>query len=233
DFTTLGGQPRSHLGMVGYPSGVATSWNPGADSTVWSLAASGTTLYAGGDFHNAGGQPRARVASLDLGSGSALPWNPGADGSVFALATDGANVYAGGSFLTLAGHIAPRFAAISATTGSQLPWGAFVDNVVGRLALAHSHVYLRRGLGADAAAAVSDPRAVFHPALLAVGPPPETSGTRLAIGPSPLRGSGHVQFVLDHEASVSLRIFDVSGRVARTLLAGEHRAAGPQRVAIE
>jgi hypothetical protein len=42
-----------------------------------------------------------------------------------------------------------------------------------------------------------------------------------------------VNFALDSPAIVWLRVFDISGRVMRTLVAGESRPAGAQRVELD
>lgn len=232
-FATLGGQPRAHLGQLDYTTGLATSWNPGADGPVVSLARSGSTLYAGGSFANAGGQPRARVAALDLGSNSALAWNPGADGAVRALITDGTNVYAGGDFVTFAGQGASHFAGVSAATGTSLGWGASANAPVDALALAVSHVFLGGLFTVVDAEPAMGLAALFDPALLAVDPPVHGNAIGLVLGPSPLRSHGQVRFSLARQSVVTLRAYDVAGRIVRTLVEAERMPAGAHAIAFD
>ena len=101
-FTTIGGQPRSHLALVSPSSGSPYAWYSDVDGSVYSLVVSGSTLYAGGAFTVLGGQIRNCAGAVDLGTGAATGWNPNINYSVETLAVSGAMVYAGGSF-TMAG----------------------------------------------------------------------------------------------------------------------------------
>jgi hypothetical protein len=233
EFTSCGGQPRSRLAQVGYANGTATSWDPGADNTVWALARAGTTLFLGGEFAAAGGQARARVAAVDLGASAALPWNPGANGTVGALATDGTSVYLGGSFSLCAGVPSTRFAALGAGTGAVLAWGASANAPVDALAIANARAFLGGQFNVVDGEPLSGLASAFAPSSLAVDPPPSEATARLAVGPSPMRHQGEVRFTLERDAAVWLRVFDVTGRVVRTLIGGERRAAGPQRVVLD
>ena len=67
------------------------------------LAVSGSTVYAGGDFTSIGGQTRNRIAALDAATGLATAWDPDADNRVLALAVSGSTVYAGGQFTRIGG----------------------------------------------------------------------------------------------------------------------------------
>lgn len=65
-FGGIGGQPRICLATVDTSTGLATDWDPGTDGLVWSLAAYGNTLYAGGGFTRAGGLPAAGLAAFSI-----------------------------------------------------------------------------------------------------------------------------------------------------------------------
>ena len=51
-FTSIGGQPRNRIAAIDATTGLATAWNPNADSWEQSLAVSGGIVYAGGAFTN-------------------------------------------------------------------------------------------------------------------------------------------------------------------------------------
>ncbi|MBI2618691.1 MAG: fibronectin type III domain-containing protein, partial [Ignavibacteriales bacterium] len=99
-FTSIGGQTRNRIAALDASTGLATSWNPNANSNVYALAVSGSTVYAGGAFTSVGGQTRNYIAALDASTGGATSWDPNANGGVVELAFDLANarVYAGGAF---------------------------------------------------------------------------------------------------------------------------------------
>jgi hypothetical protein len=66
EFASMNGEPRICLAAVDTATGLATSWDPGLDGYVWSLAASGNAIYAGGGFSRAGGLPCAGLAGFRI-----------------------------------------------------------------------------------------------------------------------------------------------------------------------
>src|SRR5690606_39402208 len=79
-------------------------WNPGANSSVETLAVHDNVLYAGGSFSQLGGQARNHLAAFTVANGATLgapatllDWNPGANSSVETLAVHDNVLYAGGS----------------------------------------------------------------------------------------------------------------------------------------
>ena len=66
EFTTIGGQARNDLAALDASSGLATAWDPNAGdpsySTVYALAVSGSTVYAGGNFTSIGGHYQPYLA---------------------------------------------------------------------------------------------------------------------------------------------------------------------------
>jgi hypothetical protein len=122
----------------------------GVDSTVWALAVSGSTVYAGGSFTQAGGIPANRIAKFDsvgqiwasLGSGA----TNGVNNTVLALAVSGTTVYAGGSFTEAGGATANRVARFDTSIQS---WASFgtgptngVSSLVRALAVSGGTLYL-------------------------------------------------------------------------------------------
>ena len=55
-----------------------------ANGSVITLAVTGGTVYAGGDFTSIGRETRNYVASLDAVTGGVTSWNPDAGGPVIA-----------------------------------------------------------------------------------------------------------------------------------------------------
>ena len=89
---------------------------------MFTLAVSGSTVYAGGYFNSIGGEERHRIAALDARTGDAAAWNPTAGESVYALAVSGSTVYVGGSFTSVGGVGRNNIAALDAQTGKATAW---------------------------------------------------------------------------------------------------------------
>ena len=131
-FTGIGGQPRSNIARVDATTGLADSFDPNANSYVYSIAmqADGKILV-GGDFSTAhgaitiGGQTRNRIARLDATTGLADSFDPNAINSVDAIAVqaDGKILVGGGFFdqgtgaITIGGQSRNDIARLDANTG--------------------------------------------------------------------------------------------------------------------
>jgi trimeric autotransporter adhesin len=128
DFNDLDGQSRTRLGAVNVVTGAVSSWAPSlwhtiSNASVYALAYSGGTVYAGGYFDMAGGAARSNLATFDAGSGSVLPgWVPDPNSSVSALLVIDNLLYVGGMFNTIAGTTRNLLAALDVTTGAAAAW---------------------------------------------------------------------------------------------------------------
>ena len=142
-FTMVGGVERECIARILADGTLDPDWNPGANSTVASLALSqdGSTLYAGGFFTTIGGLPRNHIAALDASTGEVTGWNPDAGSVVRQLAVSGDSIYAGGQFTTMGGLSRSRLAKIG-TSGTVDPdWDPGADNLVWTLTVSGSTVY--------------------------------------------------------------------------------------------
>jgi putative pyrroloquinoline-quinone binding quinoprotein/dockerin type I repeat protein len=133
DFATIGGQSRNRIAALDASTGAATVWNPnatGTGATVRAFAASGSTIYAGGNFTSIGGQSRTNVAALDTTTGAATLWNPAPNEAVLAIHKLNNTVYIGGGFILVGGQPRNRLAAIDATTGAVTTWNPGANSTV-------------------------------------------------------------------------------------------------------
>jgi hypothetical protein len=150
-FSSIGGQARNHIAALDATTGTATGWNPNASSfgpgvTVFALAVSGGTVYAGGVFTSIGGQSRNHIAALDAVTGAATGWDPNPNGFVVsALAASGATVYAAGQFSSMGGQARNFLAALDAATGTATNWNPGANSIVNALALSGGTVYVGGG----------------------------------------------------------------------------------------
>jgi len=144
DFTDVGGQLRNNLAAIDATTGLATAWDPNANSWVVTLALSGSTVYAGGYFTSISGQLRNNLAAIDATTGLATAWDPNANSGVYTLAVSGNTVYAGGQFTTIGGAPRNRIAALDAATNTNnaLAWDPNANNDVFTLAVSGSTVYV-------------------------------------------------------------------------------------------
>ena len=99
-FSTLDGQPRTHLAAFETGSHTLTSFAPSCDAIVYNIhaGADGTSLYANGFFTALGGQPREKVGAVDVETGLATSWAPTArngSSSRRFIATEGSTVFLG------------------------------------------------------------------------------------------------------------------------------------------
>ena len=150
-FSSLGGVVRHGIAAINAADGSVTGFNPnaggfnGGTPTVYALAVSGTTVYAGGYFSAIGGQPRGSIAALDP-NGVATGWDPsGHYGTgpaiVETLAVGGSVIYAGGVFTSIGGQPRNNVAAISAADGMATTWDPNANGEVNALAVSGSTVY--------------------------------------------------------------------------------------------
>jgi LPXTG-site transpeptidase (sortase) family protein len=140
-FHNIGGQGRNYIAALDATTGNATAWNPNANTNVYALAVSGSTVYAGGDFNFIGWQIRNGIAALDATTGDATAWSPDANGSVEALAVSGSTVYAGGGFTSIGGQARNRIAALATTTGNATTWNPNMNDTVLALAVSGDTLY--------------------------------------------------------------------------------------------
>src|SRR5262249_28088530 len=103
---------------------------------VFSIALSGTTLYAGGKFDLLRAVTRNRIAAIDITTGLPTAWDPNADDRVNALVANGGTIYAGGEFSKIGGQARPDgVAALSATTGLATAWNPSPGGILGVTAM--------------------------------------------------------------------------------------------------
>ncbi len=153
-FSSIGGLARSSIAALDATTGLATAFNPSAwggdfGPFVRSLAVSGTTVYAGGEFTYIGGQPRNCIAALDATTGLATTWDAQLEGNnghstthISKLSVVGTTVYVGGNFLSIGGQMRNHIGAVDASTGEATAWNPSPDNAVAALAVSGMTIYV-------------------------------------------------------------------------------------------
>ena len=146
-FTSIGGVVRRSIAALNASDGTATAFDPAArfganNGTVYALAVSGSTVYAGGFFNTIGGQPREYIAALNSEDGSATDWNPGAGATVETFVMSDPLLYVGGDFMTIGGQPRNHIAALQLADGSPTAFDPDVNNIVQTMALSDDIVYI-------------------------------------------------------------------------------------------
>lgn len=113
NFTAVGDASISHLAKMKPDGTLDATWNPQPTNIVYSLALSGTDLFAGGLFTSVGGSSRNRIAKISTVTGIVDPdWNPGANNSVRALLVYDGWLYAAGDFTLMSSLVRNRLAKL-------------------------------------------------------------------------------------------------------------------------
>src|SRR5690606_29613106 len=130
-------------------------WNPGASSTVRTLAVHNNVLYAGGGFNQVGGQTRKHLAAFTVANEvrsaacrALLEWDPGANNWVETHAGHHNELYAGGCFAQAHSQTRNRLGAHTVANGETpadaatlLDWNPGANSSVETLAVHNNVLY--------------------------------------------------------------------------------------------
>jgi hypothetical protein len=133
EFTHVGGQPRSHLAALDATTGAATHWDSLAAGygVVYTLVASGGSVYAGGNGFVAALDPTAEHET----------WYQSGVGVVYGLAVQTPTLYAGGLFTSIGGQARNNLADLNVYSGAVGTWNPGPNNPVNALAVDGGTVY--------------------------------------------------------------------------------------------
>ena len=149
DFTTLGGQPRNHIGAVS-TTGTTLNWNPNADGSVEAIVTMGSRIFIGGEFMNIGTVHRKRLAAI-TSTGALTTWaehnGPNHGVKALLISPNGTRIFAGGLFTTVGGVGVQHLVALSAGTGARVPWVSHPRYEVLGLAETSSYLFAAGGGG--------------------------------------------------------------------------------------
>ncbi len=133
-------QTRNYIARLDATTGLADSFDPNANSHVFSIAVQADDkILAGGAFNGANSIGRRRrnfIARLDAATGLADSFNPNASDPVFSIAVqaDG-KILAGGSFTSVGGQQRSYIARLDATAGLADSFDPNADSHVNSIAV--------------------------------------------------------------------------------------------------
>ncbi|HYK46231.1 MAG TPA: T9SS type A sorting domain-containing protein, partial [Parafilimonas sp.] len=118
--------------------------NGGTGVSVWSLFATATKLYAGGDFDQAGSDLRSDFVEADIssGSGNVQATDASPDDIVYAINVQGNNIVYGGNFGF--SNLAKRnyLGLVKMSTGKILPFAPSPDSYVFDMAVNYNRIFI-------------------------------------------------------------------------------------------
>ena len=128
---------RNHAAAIDVANGALLAWDPNANSTVRSVAATPVGVYLGGGFTTIGGHAATRMAEVTTSTGARMTgFAASANDLVLTLAANGGTLYMGGRFTAVDGLRRMRLAAVSATTGKPVSgWSVGADSAVNSVAM--------------------------------------------------------------------------------------------------
>jgi hypothetical protein len=254
EFDSIGGAARPWVAQLDGTTGSATPWtpNPGLLGSIrqfipHAILSNDEAAFVGVwqyDLSDHWG-----LLAFDR-SGRLLDWVPGLEPEYHsliggsqpvanALALHDHMLFIGGRFDTIGAEPRANLGVIDAATGAVLSWdpdtrGGFANpfDLVSALTLTDDMLYVGGrfwrlgGYPSRCFAALALPPSSAR--LLAAEAPQPRSGVSLTLAPNPSRGTVHFAFSLTALATVSLDVFDISGRRVATPLdhslqpSGEH-----------
>ena len=157
-FSIIGDSSRTCIAAINVSTGKVTSWNPNPGNNgqinalqVFSIVASDSVVYVGGQFTTIGDSTRYCIAALDTARGLATSWNANCPNvitgqQVNAIAVTNSVVYVGGLFTSIGDSTRYDIAALDPSTGLATSWnpeqnGPAGSGEVTALAVSGSVVY--------------------------------------------------------------------------------------------
>lgn len=249
-FYHVGGVARTTIVALDPATATLLPWAPeftaGCSALVEVLVRSGSTIYLGGTFYGVGGADRIDAAAVDAATAAVLPWDPQVDVGdsyvcnfphVKALAMSGREVWVGGTFTSTRGQAVPYLAVVDDAVGELADFRPRCNGAVEAL-LASGDTMFVAGAFQQIGGQPQSGIAAFvlrTPASRGGAVPVFSRAGRLSMAPvvpNPVASQAMLRFTLPTTSVVDLAVYDIQGRLAAGLIAGQTLVAGPHEVAL-
>jgi len=217
-FTSVRNFNHNRIACVNINTSIPiSSWDPNANNVVYSMVRYQNKIYAGGLFTNIGGQNRTHFAELDTASSSASLWNPAPNNIVHSLFITNDTLLIGGYFSLIEGQQRYRLAEYDLSNHSLNGWAPTFSNTVLHVS-SYNGITFIGGIYEEA-------DAVFHPDFAAyyLNLPQSAHEIKKDQGsftfyPNPSHSSITCNYNLEKSSRVTLKLFDLNGKMKMILL---------------
>jgi hypothetical protein len=132
-FSTIGGQPRSHLACIDTVTGNALSWYPVPNNIIQTIFIHDSLIYIGGNFTSISAQSHQRIAAISLATALPVTWNPSVStsgGQINNIHLLDTAIIVTGFFTTANAQPRANIAAFGISSGTLLPFNPVLNGGV-------------------------------------------------------------------------------------------------------
>lgn len=127
-FASAGGFTHPNIVAVDTSTGVAATWNPQVNGSIYKIHIEGTKVFVGGNFSSAGTLPRNNIAAVDITTGLATGFvlsstvdSPVLSGGVIDIVRYGSNLYLSGNNIVSVNPVTGAYTGFSAVMENSAP----------------------------------------------------------------------------------------------------------------
>ncbi len=141
-FNRVDGVTRVGAADFDAGTGALGAWNPGVNTGMTQILASGPKLYLAGNLNYlVGSEARNGPAAVDVATGVIPAWDPKPSNYCWTLAESGGRIAMGGGFQSVNFKTRYNLAAINLDTGQPTDWNPGTNDVVYALAAGDSVIF--------------------------------------------------------------------------------------------
>jgi hypothetical protein len=169
-------------------------------------------------FPTMGGQARSNLAAIDGATGAATAWDPNANGIVRAMLHGPTGITLAGDFTMIGGQPRNHLACVDGGTGAPTSWNPDASGNVLAIARNGGTIFAGGGYSQVSRYAHAFFAGIGDGVVTAVEPGQAAPAVpRVNAAPNPFGDHTSFRFALPRRESASVAVYDVAGRLVRTL----------------